>query len=378
MKKIVGWYFFCLGTWLSGTVFCQTGAEPPSSLKFIDQYEIPFNTTFRNTVVGGLSGIDFDANQNLYYMISDDRSDKNDARFYSARILCSEKGIDSVQLIDVTVLRQANGRPYPNSSTDPSRTPDPESIRYSKPNDALVWVSEGERKLDDDTVLVRPALHMIGIDGRYQSSFTLPRNLDMHAVDAGPRRNGVLEGLSFSADFASLYACLEEPLYQDGLRADVQETDSFVRIYKFDALSRKNTEQYAYKLEQVARAPIPESGFKVNGVSEILCIGPNKLLVIERSSSAGRLSFAIKVFLADVSQAENIIDCESLITTPPRNPVTKKLLINMDDLGIYIDNIEGVTMGPTLPNGHKTLLFVTDNNFKPEEKTQLFLFEVIP
>lgn len=49
----------------------------------------------------------------------------------------------------------------------------------------------------------------------------------------------------------------------------------------------------------------------------------------------------------------------------------------MDDLGIYIDNVEGVTFGPVLPNGHKTLLFVADNNFNPLEKTQFLLFEVI-
>ena len=58
-------------------------------------------------------------------------------------------------------------------------------------------------------------------------------------------------------------------------------------------------------------------------------------------------------------------------------PATKKLLLNMDNLGIYIDNIEGVTFGPTLPNGHKTLLFIADNNFTQIEKTQLLLFEVI-
>ena len=50
----------------------------------------------------------------------------------------------------------------------------------------------------------------------------------------------------------------------------------------------------------------------------------------------------------------------------------------MDDLDIFIDNIEGVTFGPTLPNGHNTLLFVADNNFQPFEKNQFLLFEVIP
>jgi hypothetical protein len=49
----------------------------------------------------------------------------------------------------------------------------------------------------------------------------------------------------------------------------------------------------------------------------------------------------------------------------------------MYDLGIYTDNIEGVTFGPLLPNGHKTLLFIADNNFNPFEKAQILLFEVI-
>jgi len=37
-----------------------------------------------------------------------------------------------------------------------------------------------------------------------------------------------------------------------------------------------------------------------------------------------------------------------------------------------------VTFGPDLPNGHKSLLFVADNNFSPLEKMQLLLFEIIP
>ncbi|RYE19039.1 MAG: esterase-like activity of phytase family protein, partial [Sphingobacteriaceae bacterium] len=46
--------------------------------------------------------------------------------------------------------------------------------------------------------------------------------------------------------------------------------------------------------------------------------------------------------------------------------------------GIYIDNVEGATFGPTLPNGHKSIIFVADNNFSKTEKTQFFLFEVMP
>ena len=78
----------------------------------------------------------------------------------------------------------------------------------------------------------------------------------------------------------------------------------------------------------------------------------------------------------DVSEASDISQIQSLREQAPKHAATKKLLLNMDNLGIYIDNIEGVTFGPDLPNGHKTLIFVSDNNFDKAQKTQLLLFEV--
>ncbi|MGF2414304.1 MAG: esterase-like activity of phytase family protein, partial [Ferruginibacter sp.] len=135
--------------------------------------------------------------------------------------------------------------------------------------------------------------------------------------------------------------------------------------------------QYAYKLEPVAYSANPANGFKINGVPDILSIGNNKLLVIERSFSTGRLPCTIKVFITELNAATNIKDVASLKENSNFIPATKKLLLNMDDLGIYIDNVEGVTFGPILPNGHKTLLFVADNNFAALEKAQLLLFEIM-
>ena len=120
----------------------------------------------------------------------------------------------------------------------------------------------------------------------------------------------------------------------------------------------------------------PSTGFKINGVPDIISIGNNKLLVIERSFSTGRLPSTIKVFIADLNAVTDVTNIP-LMNSTQFVPVSKKLLLNMDNLGIYIDNIEGVTFGPTLPNGHKTLLFIADNNFVQIEKTQLLLFEVI-
>lgn len=348
-----------------------------NALNFLGEFVIPYNLQYGNTTVGGLSGIDYDAKQDLYYLISDDRSDKNPARFYTAKIYLKPTGIDSIQFTGVNSLLQPNGLEYPNYKKDPFNTPDPEAIRYNPISRQLVWTSEGERRIKDkDTILVNPSVNIITSNGKYNSNYQLPYNLYMQTVEKGPRQNGVLEGMSFADNYQTLFVNVEEPLFEDGPRADITDNNSPIRIVKFDVVTKKSMAQYAYKLDPVAFPSTPANGFKVNGVPDILSIGNNKLLVIERSFSTGRLACTIKVFIADLTGATDITD-RQLNGTGNYSTVTKKLLLNMDQLGIYIDNIEGVTFGPLLPNGHKTLLFVADNNFAIAEKAQLLLFEVI-
>ncbi len=53
-------------------------------------------------------------------------------------------------------------------------------------------------------------------------------------------------------------------------------------------------------------------------------------------------------------------------------PMSKRLVVDFDDLGLStVDNTEGMTWGPVLPDGERTLLLVSDDNFAEEEVTQL-------
>jgi hypothetical protein len=359
--------------------FQQKEITSLQSLRYIDGYVVPFNLPFMGTSVGGLSGLDYDSGNNVYYLISDDRSAFSPARFYKASIHFSENRIDSIHFLDVKSLLQSDGSVYPSYKQDPLHAPDPESIRYDAVADRLVWTSEGDRIIrQKDTILQNPSINRMDLTGRYIDSFPLPSNLIMQVSEKGPRQNGALEGLTFSKDYKTMFASMEEPLFEDGPRAEVKEGHALARIYEFDMASGKNVAQYAYPLEPVAHAAFPPGTFKINGISEILSIGKDQLLVVERSFSTGRLPCTIKVFLADISQAGNILSVASLQDALTVPQVTKKLVLNMDDLGIYIDNVEGITLGPTLSNGHRTLLFVADNNFNNFEKTQLLWFEIIP
>ena len=198
----------------------------------------------------------------------------------------------------------------------------------------------------------------------------------MQAIEKGPRQNSVLEGICYADNYNTLFTNVEEPLYEDGPRADLTDNDPYIRLFRFDVKSKMNTGQYAYKLAPSAFPANPPTAFKINGASEILSIGNNKLLVVERSYSTGRLTSNIKVFIADLSGASDVRGVQ-LKNNKNFTPASKTLLLNMDELGIFTDNIEGVTFGPVLPNGNKTLLFVADNNFTVTQRTQFLLFEVI-
>ena len=67
---------------------------------------------------------------------------------------------------------------------------------------------------------------------------------------------------------------------------------------------------------------------------------------------------------------------------PPPLPDLPKMLTSMElpldlrTLGIPLDNVEGMTLGPTLPDGRRSLVMVSDNNFAASQFTQFLLFAV--
>jgi hypothetical protein len=350
-------------------------ADRNPSFSLLNSLEIPFNKEFKNTVVGGLSSIDYDVKNDRYYFICDDRAVYDDARFYTAKIHLGINKIDSLSFQNVVSLKNVAGEKYSNWEKNPDSSIDPEELRYNPRKNAIVWSSEGARVIAKDfSVLQNPSVQTATLSGDFINAFDLPANLNMHKEEKGPRSNGVLEGITFNKNYTTLYTNIEEPLYEDGSEATTSK-GGLIRIFAFDVKSRKNTAQYSYELDPIAHAPNPKDGFAVNGVSAIQYYSKNQLLVVERSYSVGKQACTIKVYLCDFSKATDVKDIASL-QNQEFTPASKKLILNMDDLGIFIDNIEGITFGPKLANGKQSLLFVSDNNFSEKQKTQLLLFEV--
>lgn len=350
-----------------------------SQLKLLDIYEIPYNLQYKQTTVGGLSSIDYNKALGQYYFICDDRSNINPARFYTAKIAINGTTIDTVFFTDVQYLKRPDGTNYPNQSKDPWNTTDPESLRYNPLAKNWIWTSEGENAIKGkDTILVNPTITVMDQTGKMLDTFYLPSNLRMTRNNIGPRQNGVIEGMSFSENYKKLFVSLEEPLQEDGPRVDLTDQNTWLRFYEFDVKTKRNTRQFAYKPDAIVFPANPIDAFKVNGIPEILNIGNNQFIVIERAYSTGRQKCTIKLFLADANNATNVIDFFSLQNSAAFTPIKKTLLMNMDNLPQFIDNIEGITLGPILPNGHRSILLVADNNFSPMEQSQVFLLEINP
>lgn len=343
-------------------------------LHFLNSIEIPYNQDYNHTAIGGLSSIDYDATNNCYYFLSDDRSTINSARFYTAKINLNNNQINSIDWTGQTELKNQNNNSYTNWKTLPKTSIDPEELRYNPTNQTLVWTSEGARVTTNPTVLQNPAIQTATLNGLTTSTYTLPDNLHTSLNDKGPRNNAGLESLVFDTQYTTLYTALEEPLIEDDTQANLTK-GGLVRIYSFDTKTQKNTAQYAYQIDPVASPPTPSDGFVVNGIATMAYYKPNQLWVVERSYSTGFLNCTIKIYLCKLAHASRVENLKSLKDKKIKL-AEKTLLLNLNSLGIFIDNIEGITFGPKLANGKASVLMVSDNNFSVKQKTQVLLFEV--
>jgi hypothetical protein len=100
------------------------------------------------------------------------------------------------------------------------------------------------------------------------------------------------------------------------------------------------------------------------------------LLALERSYTMG-VGNRVRIYRLDLAGASDVADREGLGDTS-FTAVRKTLMLDLAVLGIPMDNLEGMSWGPLLPNGRRTLILVSDNNFSARQITQLLAFEMRP
>ncbi|HET9876805.1 MAG TPA: esterase-like activity of phytase family protein [Mycobacterium sp.] len=349
---------------------CAAGQQAPA---YLGQAQIPSGTRFDGTVIGGLSAISYDPGRDCYYLISDDRSARGPARFYTARLTLSSNGIDNVTVTGVHPLSDQDGRPFAALSLGdpPVVPPDPEGIAFDAARQRLYWSSEGERLTDTPVgpVLADPWIRIAGLDGSYLGRFAMPPGLAMSAQHTGPRRNTTLEGLTLAPGGRLLFAAMEGPGYDDGALPD-RGHGALTRITAFDVDSAAPVAQYAYPLEPAAASA------DTNGLTDLVALSDTEFLVVERAFSAHTVDRQkVRLFRAEIAAATDVLGVSSLSGTPV-TPVTKTLIADLSATpGLSpLDNIEGITLGPKLPDGRQSVVLVSDDNFAPVQVTQFLLF----
>ncbi|WP_306359758.1 esterase-like activity of phytase family protein [Nocardia sp. CC227C] len=341
-----------------GAPAAQAQPEMWPEVRLVGERVIAHDLEVRGTVLGGLSGIDYRANTGEYVLISDDRSERNPARFYTARFAVDGDGLGPVTFTGTHALLDPSGAEYPAKSVDP------EEIRVDPWTGDHFWTQEGERA---DTVLIDPSVRIARPDGAYVGDLPIPDNERMRP-DAGPRRNAALEAATFAAGGTLFVTALEGPLLEDGPGPTIAH-GSLNRL-TVQARSGPVLAQYLYPTEPVFAASRPTPGRGDNGIVSILAtdpLDPSTLLVLERAYVPG-VGNKIRLYEADLAAATNV---HGGAATGAR-PAAKRLVADLDDLGLtHIDNIEGMTWGPRLPSGERTLILVSDNNFSAGQVTQL-------
>jgi hypothetical protein len=330
-------------------------------ITFLGEVNFPTGLKFKNTEVGGLSGITYNGDKQIYYAISDDRSSKAAARFYTLEIDLDREKIseETVTFIDVTTLLNETGQPFPPLSIDS------EGITFTQKS--LFISSEGDRKRQ-----IQPFIREFSLVGKQLQSLPIPEKF-LIQPDSGVINNRALENLTVTPSKKYLFTATENALIQDGTEANIS-TGSPCRILQYDLIKGEAKKEFLYITEPITSTSNNFGDFETNGLAEIIALDDTHLLSLERSFSLDTGN-VIKLFQVDLSNADNIQKINSLNNQFTHiSPVKKELLSDLSNLELILDNIEGMTFGPKLADGQRSLILVSDNNFNPLQSTQVLIF----
>ena len=334
--------------------------EVQYKLEFIGEETFHTGYTFNGVEMGGLSGIDYDNSNGTYIALSDDRAEKGPARFYNLTINLEDGFLNSgdIKFSSMTEILDKDGTSFEPGAVDP------ESIRIAPFPGLLYWTSEGDANKG-----IAPFVRIMTRNGKHLAEFKIPNKYNP-TEESGIRNNLAFESLTFSHSGNQLFTATENALIQDDSKATTTNGSS-VRVLKLDNKTGKPLSEYIYKTDPVAAPSIPEGTFNTNGLVELLTISKNKMIAVERSFSVG-VGNSIKLYLTSTQGASDVLELDSI---KKQNICTmkKELLLDLGELGITLDNIEGITFGPKLSDGSRTLILVSDNNFNPNGQFTQFL-----
>lgn len=335
-------------------------------------------------LLGGISAIDW-IGENRYVILADKGPGKIKApwacRYHVAQIAPPADKATSApaRILETRMFRDEQGRQLVGSpdlreiqKSGFRLVLDPEGVRQSREGKLFVADESkpGVFEFDDAGNRVRELPLPARFQVRFRSLSTKTENLQNQS---GRQANGGPEGLAITPDGAKLLVAMQRPLIQDSRNSDDGRAGTNLRLIEL-SLVGKPAREFLYRLDH------PE-----HSVCEILAVGPETFLVLERDGREGKAARCRKIFRIDTGGASDVSQHAALpVDEVPAGvtPVVKSLLLDLqtpefgpNGRGIT-SKVEGITFGPPRTDGRLVLIVSSDNDFETTQPVLFYFFAI--
>lgn len=312
-----------------------------NGINVVSQFSVPAGTMFNGQELGGISGITFDPDRGVYYLLSD-ANETGQQRFFTALV---DPLTGAVTVLGVNNFRRSRGSIAGGDLK-------PEGIAYSSPGTLLVSSTDPVGVFEFD------------IQGTLLRYLNVPDVYTTNSDDSfGARADLGLGALSLSPNGMDLYAATEQALWQDGPNSSREISPS--RVVAFDSETGQPGEEYAY---------YTDAGYGLTEIASLDDCG-QVFLGLESSGDNCRLYEFNTCFATDVGGQDTIKgNTQESISEPfpTSEAVQKTLLADFRALGINVGNCEAMSFLKT-GNGAATVLVASDNEFSGQSTDMAFL-----
>lgn len=367
-------------------------AQTASNAQFVNGIAIAANTLDKSAGsdfdrrVGFFSGLFYDPIRGDWWAVSD-RGPGGGTLPYETRIQRFTLDVDAAtgrisnfqvqQTIKFTSGGAALNGLAPNPVSNLGKAFDPEGVVINPVNGNILVSDE-----------YGPSLIEFNRAGQEVRRFTPPANIiprnaagtANYASDAGNTAgrasNRGFEGLAISPDGRYAYATLQSAMLDEGAG-----NGFYTRIVKYDMATGEAVGQFAYRFETTGQG---------RGVSELVALGNDKFLIIERNNRGIGIGATISpadknVFQIDLNGATDISTISITGGTLPAGVIAVSKSAKLIDLDANTlaalgnkspEKWEGLAIGPRLNNGAYLVLAGSDNDYSVTQDASGVQFDV--
>jgi hypothetical protein len=348
----------CCTVFLTSCSLPQVSAESrlflDLSLTYLAEYQLP-QTEFKGTTVGGFSSLTYDRSRDRIYALAGDR-------FYTLALTPPNPSRPVIKTIAVEAVT-------PLIEPDTSSPIVEKGIALTPRGTVFI---QGEQNLSS----ALPRLSEFQLtSGDWQQNLPLPKQyggmLEDNEPPLGVQPHQGLKALAINMEGDRLFTATEAPLTQDLPSSPEAPRYSRLLHYWIAEPEPLLISEHLYPLE------ISSKDRKESSLTEIVPLdSAGHFLGLERTySPVGGYSATVYQFVTGV--ATDTSQIRTLSGNPTGiAPIMKKKLLNLDNLQIPLQNLEGMILGPHLADGSESVVLASNNVFLADSPTQFLLLRL--